>query len=85
MRFGSDLLLCFSRGKADTQCLFCILHNYRWPFFLKMWTCIISVVNYFEYVLQVEDCARVFTGVNQDADRDGLAIPNQSQSYPPLP
>lgn len=36
-------------------------------FFLNIWACIIPIINYFEYVLQIEDYDGIFIERNQDA------------------
>lgn len=49
-------------------------------FSLNMETCIIPIISYLQYVLQIEDCDWIFIDRNPDADGESLGIQNQSQS-----
>lgn len=62
-----------------------IIDNYRWPFFLSTWGCSITIVNCFEYVIQIEYYNWIFIEENQDADGDNLGIQNQFLSISCFP
>lgn len=68
IRFDNDSLLYFSRRKADTQLisiwLYCVTTDGLF-FFLNIWACMIPIVNYFEYVLQIKDYNCIFIDRNQ--------------------
>ena len=49
-------------------------------FFLSIWACSTTIVNYSEYVIQIEYCNWIFIEGNQDADGDNLGIQYQSLS-----